>query len=1141
MTAEHQNLQSTIAGASAQLREAMESYLELLERGACPEPDEFIKRYPAIADELYRHLKGLDFIHVASPQLTQADRPLLISGDAEELGDFRLIREIGRGGMGVVYEAEQRSLDRRVAVKVLPFAALLDKRQLERFRNEARAAAMLKHPRIVSVHQTGCERGVHYYAMELVDGRSLAEIIQDVRSQSFVEIDRGSGVKVVDTAPLAKLSTDAVRNPTQFFRSAARLGVELGTALHYAHEQGVIHRDIKPSNILIDDLGEPWISDFGLAQIHGANDLTLTGDVLGTLRYMSPEQAEGQKFLDQRTDVYSLGLTLYELLTRTAPFENANRQSLLTDVIQRELPVPNRVDRAIPDDLSTIIMKSIAKEPEQRYASALELADDLARYLENRPIRARRVSQRQRLFRWARRNPVLAVMATCIAFLLVTLAAGGIWTAREQTQIAEEMKQRAKEMSQLAQREKQGRLDLQERTYVLAINAAYDAWSQGNVSRTRQLIEEQAANADLLGFGWRYLRSELDAIARTPTIKHDTSASSVVVSRDGEKLVTAGGRVVKVWNLRTEIPSLLCQREFPADISCAAWSSDGKTVAVGSLNDKVLLLRGDDLEIQDEFDHLQPVLCLDFSSDGSHLAAGGRASDGKADVSVWELHTKQEQRIDAHAANIESLDFSPDGTLLATASTDNFIKLWSLDSLERVHSFRQDSPMAVAFSDDGQSIAVGSFEYELGIYDVPSGDIKRFFRVPPHTITSLVFLRGEELLATASLDGTVKIWDLISGHSPISIRGQKSGITSLAYAPSNDCLYAAGVDGTVRINSIPARFTKGRKNSDFSHRSPIAISPDNRLLAVGKSLWTEHWEWDPSEKPTGIELIDIDGSSTPIDDGRFSAMVLEFMPTKPHDSSGRLLVIGGRDVETKKGLLRIVNVDDGTLIAERQFDKPVYSLAVAPDGEHLAVVCEWTSQIFLLDRKIQTQRQLESPSSLYYSVAFSPDGKTLVAGDARRNVHRFRTISGGPIQQWDLESGRHVRTLSRHTDIVLGLAFSPDGDTLASSSVDRTIQLWDMQTGQVRQTLAGHPGWVTGIAITPDGKTLVSAGTGGRIRLWRFASGEPLATIQTPESITFIEISFDGSTLAMQHMRETRIWHASRTDQRWPALIWEDE
>ena len=320
----------------------------------------------------------------------QPQRPPGSDGwESRVLGDFRILREIGRGGMGIVYEAEQISLGRRMALKVLPFASVLDERHLTRFRNEARAAASLKHPHIVGVHSVGCERGVHYYAMEYIEGQTLAEVIHQRRICSI-----GSTAKLEAPTRPDVPSTSAPRSAAEdqrFFRQVAQWGIQAAEGLEHAHQMGIVHRDIKPSNLLVDGTGHLWITDFGLAHIQTDANVTLTGDVLGTLRYMSPEQASGRsRVTDHPTDIYSLGVTLYELLTFRSPFPGDDRQSVLRRIIEEEPSAPRHFSKSIPKDLETIVLKAMAKEPAQRYATAQQMADDLKRFLADEPIRARR-------------------------------------------------------------------------------------------------------------------------------------------------------------------------------------------------------------------------------------------------------------------------------------------------------------------------------------------------------------------------------------------------------------------------------------------------------------------------------------------------------------------------------------------------------------------------------------------------------------------------------------------------------------------------------------------------------------------------------------------------------------------------------
>src|SRR5207247_1650170 len=337
---------------------------------------------------------------------------------AGPLGDYRILREVGRGGMGIVYEAEQISLGQRVALKVLPFAAALDPKQLQRFKNEAQAAAHLHHQHIVPVYGVGCERGVHYYAMQYIEGRTLAATIRELRQLAGLATAQpvdsappaNTPAPTAATQPVAALGTERSTKDPAYLRAVAQLGVQAAEALEYAHSQGIIHRDIKPANLLVDAQSNLWIADFGLALCQGDAGLTLTGDVVGTLRYMSPEQAQGKRFLvDQRTDIYSLGATLYEMLTLEPAFSGSDRQEVLRQIAFDDPKPPRRMNKAIPAELETIVLKAMEKNPADRYATAQELADDLERFLKDEPIRAKRPTLWQRAGKWARRHrPVVA-------------------------------------------------------------------------------------------------------------------------------------------------------------------------------------------------------------------------------------------------------------------------------------------------------------------------------------------------------------------------------------------------------------------------------------------------------------------------------------------------------------------------------------------------------------------------------------------------------------------------------------------------------------------------------------------------------------------------------------------------------------
>ncbi len=432
-------------------------------RGESPDPEEYAQRHPETAAVLREVLAALRLVGLSTNAAGQ------IPADVEELtgtlGDFRLLREAGRGGMGVVYEAVQLSLGRRVALKVLPFAATMDPRHLQRFHNEARAAACLHHEHIVPVYSVGCERGVHFYAMQFIEGQTLAVLIHELRKQTGladVALPRlsdpalaaesadaesltaphvpapASRPAAADTSPWAGLSTHRSDGGAGHYGNVARLGVQAALALEHAHERGIVHRDVKPGNLLLDERGSLWVADFGLAQVQqGEGNLTMTGDVLGTLRYMSPEQALARRvMIDHRTDVYSLGVTLYELLTLRPAFPGNDRQELLRQVAFEEPITPRKLDRNIPGELETIVLKAVEKNPTDRYTTALELADDLGRFLRHEPIRATQPTWIQRASKWSRRHPAIVRSAVIMLFLLTAgslLSTWLIWKEKART------------------------------------------------------------------------------------------------------------------------------------------------------------------------------------------------------------------------------------------------------------------------------------------------------------------------------------------------------------------------------------------------------------------------------------------------------------------------------------------------------------------------------------------------------------------------------------------------------------------------------------------------------------------------------------------------------------------------------------
>ena len=423
--------------AEKQLVAVLEKYLAELESGRRPDADKLMVDHPELAEPLRECLVGLEYLHdaVDGCDMTGPTSSRSAVNSPKQLGDHEIIREIGRGGMGVVYEARQISLDRRVALKVLPFSAVLDQKHVARFENEARAAAHLHHPNIVPVFSVGCERGIHYYSMQYIEGRPLNHAIREIAShgkpvstQQATRTEAGasfhsSGGLPESEAERSKFTT-RLPNGSRYFRTVAELGIQAAKALHHAHECGIIHRDVKPSNLLLDLQGNLWVADFGLARCGTDPSLTSTGGLLGTVRYMSPEQAAGKHALiDHRTDVYSLGISLYEMCTLRDAFPGNDRQLILRQIIQDDPPAPRKLRPSIPTDLETIILKATAKPREQRYGTAQELAEDLRRFVQGKPIRARRATVADRIRKWARRHRSLVRSSLILAALAVVILA----------------------------------------------------------------------------------------------------------------------------------------------------------------------------------------------------------------------------------------------------------------------------------------------------------------------------------------------------------------------------------------------------------------------------------------------------------------------------------------------------------------------------------------------------------------------------------------------------------------------------------------------------------------------------------------------------------------------------------------------
>jgi tetratricopeptide (TPR) repeat protein len=486
-----------------------DEFTRRLQQGERPDPEAYARRHPHLAALLREVLPALQLLGAPA----EAGQCAGVPEPAGALGDFQLLREVGRGGMGVVYEAEQISLRRRVALKVLPFAAALDPRHLQRFKNEAQAAAQLQHAHIVPVHAVGVERGVHYFAMQFIDGQSLAEVVAALRG--------AAAPGPADTTPAAALATARSAGGGAFYRQTARLVLQAAEALDHAHQQGIIHRDVKPGNLLLDAAGHLWVADFGLARCGTDPGLTGTDHLVGTLRYMSPEQASARRALvDHRSDIYSLGATLYEALTLQPAYPALDRAELLRQIAEGDPRPPRRIDPAVPAALETVVLKAMAREPEGRYATALELAADLRRFLEGRPVLASRPGWRERALRWAgrRRRAVAAGAAGLVVAGAALLAVNVVlWQERERT--------RAALADALAQRRRA------EENFHKALGGASRLLTQLDDRPGAPPLQGEALRRAVVARGVEFFRNFIDETSPDPAVRFESARAYGLLAR----------------------------------------------------------------------------------------------------------------------------------------------------------------------------------------------------------------------------------------------------------------------------------------------------------------------------------------------------------------------------------------------------------------------------------------------------------------------------------------------------------------------------------------------------------------------------------------------------------------------------------
>lgn len=1091
------------------LGQAANEYFEALARGERPSIDDFVRRYPDIADDVRRVFPALAVVGESSTSASYW--PLPDDIQRQQLGDFRIVREIGRGGMGIVYEAEQLSLGRRVALKVLPFAAMLDAKAIARFKNEARAAATLDHPHIVPVFSVGNERGVYYYAMAFIDGRPLTHVIQALRRQnkwskcariaempvdsssagSAASVEEGRTDRAVGEthddllSALASLPAFVSRD---YHRAIARLGVQAASALHHAHEHGVVHRDIKPGNLMVDSTGKLWITDFGLARLESDAGMTMSGDLLGTIRYMAPEQALGHRMIiDPRADVYSLGLTLYELLSLHPVFEGTDRQELLRQIAFEE-PTPLRAyNAATPTDLATIVTKAIAKEPGDRYQSADDLAKDLQRFLEHQPIAACPPTALDRVNKWLRRHlSAVAAVGLATMLLAIVLAVSIVIVNRSAQQTAAALEKTA---------------DL---LYMSDMTLAYAAHEKGWSDEVRTILDRYGSDdtgSDRRGFEWRLLERLTPMPVSSTLSGHRGAANELAIFPDRCRLASVGDDgTLRIWEIGTQqLLRTISLGDQP--LSSVAISPDGRMVAAGSTTVYLCDLNSGD-RATELYHSERTVESLVFSADGKHLAAGSRYLE----VCWLSLDGQVVKRIPCES-RIESLELLAGSSSLLIPNRTYYphdppletIELWrdGLDAIEKVFD-RSHEGLASRFTiarscPCGKFIATGdSYDSIAYLLERSSGRIVAETPVSRDRLVDLAYAPDGEFVAIGYRNGILEHFRLqqVEDGPPTFERGSRvvdahQGEIKCLRFVDGDSLATCGADGLIQIWDLSggeghALEVTNQKLEDFR------LSPDGELL-----LFTSLHE---------MLIVKCNGE-------------VVFRCNSPNAGFRRPAWSpqGDRAAIVRDEHLDVMIVDhQGVNLLAIAHGAPSNRIAFSPDGSLVAIISTNLLQLCRADDGKEVFRdELDTNGR---AVAFSCDGTRLAYG--------LRSGATETIRILDVDDQRVVRDLDCGS-ITECLAFSPDDTMIASGHGDTVIRLWDTQTGSRRAEFVGHERFVNDVAFSPDGRSLLSSSPDGTVRLWSVDHGRGYGIVHREADSSsrgidsLISLSSDGRRLAI--------------------------
>lgn len=965
------------------------------------------------------------------------------------LGDYELIDEIARGGMGVVYRARQLSLNRIVALKVVLHGPFSSRDFVRRFCHEAQVVAALRHPNIVAIYEVGESNGTHFLSLEFVQGRNFAAIARE----RLLPAQRVAGYLKV-----------------------------IAEAVEHAHRRGVLHRDLKPSNILLDELDQPRVTDFGLAKlVNQDTELTVTGQILGSPNYMAPEQAAGKSSASTpQSDIYSLGAILYELLSGRPAFQGETLQSILNQAQQADPLPPRRLNPSTPEDLQSICMKCLQKEPERRYASAQEFADDLGRFLESKPVLARPVSRLERTWLWCRRRPLLAAMSTGL-FLAVLLGVTGIlW----QWRAAEFHAQGELEQRLIAQAEEEAtRLNL----YAADIAVASEMIRDGNYGLARRTLERlrpQPDEADLRGFEWRYLWNLCRGNQLATLAGHTATVTCAAFSPDGKFLATGSqDGTVKIWSA----PKRRLIKTFHVT-SKSVWS-------VGFTPDGEDIFTGYDCGVElwdldsDRVEKTFPGELAVLSRTGALLATADSSPffwEPAGDVKIWNLHSGLLLRTFDQPGR--ALALSPDGGLLAMAGQNTGITVWNTSDGKLLRTWSTANPIwSLNFSPDSRELVSAGWSSDVQVWQLDGFSPPQTFSNGELHVWSAVFSVDGTTIATTSSDQTVRLWDSSTLQLKTTLHGHGGEVWCAAFSPDGELLATGGKDQNVLLWPTAPSSSQNELPHDEDFR-PL-FSPDGKwLVTVNPNndrpmLWkTENSTLAATNLAEGGQIVGFsrDGKSVATFDS-YNLKLEYWLPD-------------GSTPQRESTLQKCININTPFAFAGMSPEQE-YFFAIDAEG----LICIWNTDTGDL------LCTLRGPVPGIRNAVLSPHGKQIAVSVDRENItHLFDCTTG-------IE-----RHLDGHRDFVSGLDFSPDGATLVTGSMDGTIKLWNTTNGLTIATLPGHMQETSGVVFSPDGRTLASLGRDESLKIWNVSTRREVISEAEPKAGTKLVFSPDGKMLAVE-------------------------